>query len=153
DLAGSVRLVIVGGASLWSDYRGHLADLNPAIAEYAGAVASRRMPALLREAAMLIVPSRYEPGSIVTRQALASGLPVVLSDEVGPGEVLRGAHVRVHRAGDVDALEASVRSLLAEASQDRHALAASARADAESHFSPAVVVAQLIEILAACPAP
>jgi glycosyltransferase involved in cell wall biosynthesis len=148
DLAGSVRLLVVGGVSLWSDYSAHLAGLNPEVAEYGGSVPSAEIPQLLRVADMLLVPSRYEPGSLVTGEALASGLPVVLSDEVGPSEVVCGPHVRVHRAGDVADLEAAVRSLLAAVDEDRAALAASARADAEANFSPSAIVADLIATLA-----
>jgi glycosyltransferase involved in cell wall biosynthesis len=96
---------------------------------------------------MLIVPSRYEPGSIVTGEALASGLPVVLSDEVGPSEVVSGPHVRVHRAGDVDGLEAAVRSLLAAADGERQALADAARTDAARLFSVDALMEQLIGML------
>jgi glycosyltransferase involved in cell wall biosynthesis len=148
DLRGSLRLLVVGGATMWSDYRAHLDDLNPAIAEYVGPVPGSEMPDLLRAADVLLVPSRYEPGSIVTGEALASGLPVVLSDEVGPSEVVCGPHVRTHRAGDVDGLEAAVRSLLTAVRQDGQALAESARADAERYFSVATIVSQLVAIVA-----
>ena len=147
DLDGAVRLVVIGGATLWSDYRANLGELNPAIAEYRHAVPAEEMPELMRSGAMLLVPSRYEPGSIVTGEALACGLPVVLSDEVGPSEVIAGPHARVHLAGDVDDLETAVRSLL-DATERRGAeLRVSARADAETHFAIDTVVAQLIEIL------
>jgi glycosyltransferase involved in cell wall biosynthesis len=147
DLAGEVRLLVIGGVTMWSDYSAHLADLHPSVAEYAGSVSSADMPDLLRSAAMLLVPSRYEPGSIVTGEALASGLPVVMSDEVGPSEVVSGPHVRIHRAGEVDALETAVRSMLAAVDADRAALAAAARANAEAQFAPSTVTAQLIEMI------
>jgi glycosyltransferase involved in cell wall biosynthesis len=147
DLAGSVRLLVVGGPTLWSDYRAHLADLHPGVAEYVGSVPNSELPALMRSAAMLIVPSRYEPGSIVTAEAMASGLPVVVSDEVGAGEVAAGPHVRVHRAGDLDGLERAVRSLLDAVAADRASLAASARANAERHFSAAGITSELIEMI------
>jgi len=148
DLSGSVRLLVVGGTSLWSDYSAQLADLNSRVAEYLGSVSSNEMPALMQTAAMLLVPSRYEPGSIVTGEALASGLPVVLSDEVGPSEILDGPHVRIYRAGDVDGLEAGVRSMLVAVAEDRQGLADAARADAELHFSPRTIGSQLVDILA-----
>lgn len=153
DLAGKVKLVVVGGISLWSDYSAHLTDLNSEVAEYVGSVPSAKLPALMSSSAMLLVPSRYEPGSIVTGEALASGLPVVLSDEVGPSEILHGPHVRVYEAGDMDAFEAAVRSLLDAVERDRGALAKSARVDAEANFSPAAIVSQLIEMLAGAAAP
>lgn len=148
DLAGAVRLLVIGGTSLWSDYSRHMADLNDDVAEYVGSVASAEMPALMASSAMLLVPSRYEPGSIVTGEALAAGLPVVLSDEVGPSEILDGPHIRVYRAGDVGAFEAAVRAMLAAVAQDRQGLAVRARADAERHFSPHAIGSQLIDMLA-----
>jgi glycosyltransferase involved in cell wall biosynthesis len=148
DLSESVRLLVIGGATQWSDYRKHLERLNPRVAEYIGGVANEDLPVLLRSATMLLVPSRYEPGSIATAEALACGLPVVLSDEVGAGEVVEGPHVRFHRAGDVDGLEAAVRSLLAAAELDEATLRAAARANAEEQFAPSGVVAQLVEQLA-----
>jgi glycosyltransferase involved in cell wall biosynthesis len=147
DLSGSVRLLLVGGPTLWSDYTGHLQDLNRNVAEYLGGVPSEEMPALMQSAAMLIVPSRYEPGSIVTGEALACGLPVVLSNEVGPSEVVRGPHVRVYPAGDADGLEAAVRSLLAAVESDGPALRAAARANAETQFAPSAVMAELIAMI------
>jgi glycosyltransferase involved in cell wall biosynthesis len=147
DLSGSVRLLVVGSSTLWSDYRAHLADLNPAVAEYRGGVPTEEIPALLRSAAMLLVPSRYEPGSIVTGEALACGVPVVLSDEVGPGEVVAGPHVRIHRAGDADSLEAAVRSLLRALDDEEPALRAAARATAEEHFAASTIATQVTEMV------
>jgi glycosyltransferase involved in cell wall biosynthesis len=143
DLAGSVRLLVIGGVTQWSDYSKHLAGLNPAVATYLGGLPSDELPAVMRSAAMLLVPSPYEPGSIVTAEALACGLPVILSDEIGNGEVVSGPHVRVHRPGDVTGLEAAVRSMLAALDEDEARLRASARANAEAEFSPEVIVATL----------
>lgn len=148
DLSGSVRLLAIGGATMWSDYRAHLAELNPDVAEYVGHVPSDELPALLRSATMLLVPSWYEPGSIATGEALACGLPVVLSDEVGNAEVVSGPHVRTHRPGDLDGLEAAVRSLLEAVERDEPGLRASARANAEAAFAGGTVVAGLVEQLA-----
>jgi glycosyltransferase involved in cell wall biosynthesis len=147
DLAGDVRLLVIGGPTQWSDYRAHLSRLNPDVAEYVGPVTTEELPEMLRSATMLLVPSRYEPGSIVTAEALACGVPVVLSDEVGNGEVVAGPHVRFHRAGDVDGLEAAVRSLLAAIEDDEPALRAAARANAEAAFAPEVVIERLVAVL------
>jgi glycosyltransferase involved in cell wall biosynthesis len=148
DLADSVRLLVIGGPTQWSDYTPHLTRLNPAVAEYLGGVPSDRLPAMMRAATMLLVPSRYEPGSITTAEALACGLPVVLSEEVGAAEAVTGRHVRKHAAGDVDGLEAAVRSLLAAVELDEPGLRASARANAEEHFAAEKIVAQLVQKLA-----
>ena len=148
DLAGSVHLLVIGGPTQWSDYRAHLAGLHPAVAEYVGGVPSEELPALMRSASMLLVPSRYEPGSIVTAEALACGLPVVLSDEVGNAEAVAGPHVRIHRAGDVEGLESAVRDMLRAIDDDESALRAAARANAEREFAPREIVSQLTELIA-----
>jgi glycosyltransferase involved in cell wall biosynthesis len=148
DLSGSVRLLVIGGPTQWSDYRAHLSGLNPGVAEYVGGLPSDELPELMRHSSMLLVPSRYEPGSIVTAEALACGVPVVLSDEVGNAEAADGPHVRIHRAGDLDGLEEAVRSLLRALDEDEPGLRAAARANAEREFAPGVITAQLIELLA-----
>ena len=148
DLSGSVRLLVIGGATQWSDYRVHLDALNPDVAEYLGGLPSEELPRVMHAAAMLLVPSRYEPGSIVTAEALACGLPVVLRDEVGNAEAAAGPHVRIHRAGDLDGLEAAVRSLLRALDEDEPALRAAARANAEREFAPGAITDQLIGLIA-----
>ena len=152
DLAGSVRLRVVGGATLWSDYRGHLVKLNPRVGEYVGAVENGELPGLMQSADMLIVPSHYEPGSIAAVEALASGLPVVLSEEVGAGEAVVGPHVRFYRAGHVEGLEAAVRSLIAALDADHAAVRSSARANSEQ-FAPAIIARRLAEELEHAGAP
>ncbi len=147
DLAGGVELALVGGKTLWSDYRRHLEDLEPKVARYLGPQPPEDMPAVMRSADALLMPSHYEPGALVVGEALASGLPVVVSDCVGPAEVLNPRCCRVFRSGDLDGFEAEVRRLVGELRTDRDGLASLARAEAEQ-FAPAVVAERLREILA-----
>jgi glycosyltransferase involved in cell wall biosynthesis len=144
DLADSVRLLVIGGPTQWSDYTVHLTQLNPRIAEYVGRVPSAELPGLMRSAAILLVPSPYEPGSIATGEALACGLPVVLSTAIGNGEAVTGHHVAFHRPGDVDDLEQAVREMLGRLDADEAGLRASARANAEAVFAPPNVVETLV---------
>jgi glycosyltransferase involved in cell wall biosynthesis len=144
DLADSVRLLVIGGPTQWSDYTAHLRKLNARVAEYLGRVPSADLPGLMRAATLLLVPSPYEPGSIATGEALACGLPVVLSTEIGNGEAVSGEHVAFHRPGDVDGLESAVRQMLRRLEADEAALRASARANAEAVFAPTVVVETLV---------
>jgi glycosyltransferase involved in cell wall biosynthesis len=147
DLADSVRLLVIGGPTQWSDYRKHLQRLNPRVAKYLGHLSSRELPALMRSSAMLLVPSQYEPGSIATAEALACGLPVVLSTEVGNAEVVAGPHAASHRPGDVGGLELAVREMLARLDVGENDLRAGARANAEAAFAPSVVVGELTRLL------
>jgi glycosyltransferase involved in cell wall biosynthesis len=148
DLAGEVRIELAGGATMWSDYRRHLAELNPATATYLGELGGEAIAERYRAADVLLVPSRYEPGSLVVGEALACGLPVVVSDEVGPGEVLPSSCCRVFPSGDAAAFEAAVRQLVAEMREDPAPLRRAAREQACALFAPDVIGEQLHALLA-----
>jgi glycosyltransferase involved in cell wall biosynthesis len=152
DLAGQVSIRIVGDKSLWSDYRAHLDDLNPDLATYVGPLPGSEMPALFRDADILVVPSHYEPGSLVVGEALASGVPVVVSDAVGPAEVLDPRICRSFPAGDLDGFEAQVRNLLNDVRENWSELSELARSESEQ-FEPATVAGDLQRILAAASRP
>lgn len=148
DLAGQVRIDCVGGSSLFSDYTPLMADLNPAVARYLGHVPATEMPTLLRASHGCLQPSWYEPFALTVGEALASGLPVVVSDEVGAGERADPRLCRRHAAGDIDGLEREVRRLVADlrngwdpASRDV------ARAHAEEHFSRERFAMSLVGVL------
>jgi hypothetical protein len=71
----------------------------------------------------------------------------VLSDEVGNSEVVSGPHARFYSAGDVDGLEAAVRSLLAATEGEELGLRRAARENAEQEFAARAVVPKLVEIV------
>jgi glycosyltransferase involved in cell wall biosynthesis len=146
--ADKVQIMVVGGASMWSDYSAHLRDLNPAVAHYAGSLGSDAMPSLYQMVGAVLIPSHYEPGSLVAGEALASGLPIVASDEVGPAEVLDPVCCRVFPSGDIDAFETAVRTLLAELSDGgAPRIAEVARREAATTLSPERLGAVLYSIL------
>jgi glycosyltransferase involved in cell wall biosynthesis len=148
DLAGTVRLVIVGGHSLFSDYRPLLDDLNTDVATYLGPAPAVALRDLYARSDMLIQPSRYEPFALTVAEALASGLPVVASDEVGAAEQVDSRACRVYPAGDGDRLEAEVRRLIGEISDgERERLRSVARAEAERLFSIDDVASELLGVL------
>jgi glycosyltransferase involved in cell wall biosynthesis len=147
DLAGEVHLCIAGEGRWWSDYSALLKDLNPRTATAVGHLAPDAIVDRMQRASALIVPSRFEPGSIAAGEALACGLPVIASDEVGPSEILDPTCGRVFRDGDSASLEAATRSLLADIRTGEPAIRASARARAVEHLSTDVVVDQLEVLL------
>lgn len=147
DLSGRAHISLIGGATLWSDYSPLLAGLNPRIAEYRGELPHAEVDALLATAAGLLVPSRFEPGSIVTGEALGRGVPVIASTAVGPSDLLRGGAGRVFADGDLDGLEAATRDLLEAIAADRDQVAAQAREVAEEHLTGDVVAHELERIL------
>ncbi len=148
DLDGEVLIKVMAGGSLWSDYSAHLADLHPALARRCEGVSPGEMDAVYADADALLVPSHYEPGSLVVGEALAAGVPVIASDQVGPVEVLSERVCRVFADGDLDALEAQVRRLVAELrAGEGEALAAQARREVAEQFAPERMGSTVVAIL------
>jgi glycosyltransferase involved in cell wall biosynthesis len=114
DLAGRVEIICIGGHSLFSDYRGLLENLNPRTGSYVGELASSEVPGMYQGAHGVIQPSWYEPFGNTVAEALATGLPVVVSNEVGAGENAPPSVCRTHPIGDLDAMERAVRGLIAD---------------------------------------
>jgi len=145
DLRDEVEITVVGDAAQWSDYRALLDDANPRVLRYLGPRPPEELAALMRAGTALLAPSRYEPFGLTVSEALASGLPVIVSDVVGAGERVDPHCCREVPAGDVNALEGAVRRLLKDVSQagDRHLMAERCRAEATRLWSPDVVGARL----------
>lgn len=149
DCEAEVEIQVVGGPSLWSNYTPHLRKLNPQVARYLGSVAHEKMPQLYLGADALLLPSYYEPGALVVGEALSFGLPVVVSDEVGPSECLDHDCCRTFPVGNADAFESAVRLLAADLRKGQPELARSARTQAEEKFSTAKIGHELSAILRA----
>jgi glycosyltransferase involved in cell wall biosynthesis len=148
DLEGEVELIVIGGRTTWSDYRKLLDDLNPAIATYARSIPPDELARLYQKSAMVLQPSQYEPFALTVGEALASGTPVVASDEVGAVDGVDPRVCAVFPRGDIDAFERAVRTAIAAArSDDRAETAALARAEAQRLFAPATVAATLLDEL------
>jgi glycosyltransferase involved in cell wall biosynthesis len=148
DLDGEVRIQLVGDKTLWSDYRPLLADLNPAIATYVGRASQQRLAELYSLADALLQPAHYEPFAITVGEALAAGMRVIASDEVGAREGVCPDCCLTFPAGDADALEAQVRTLIHTVrSPDAQAPIPACRAEAERLFAPEVVAGRLLEAL------
>ncbi len=142
-----VRFRVVGGASLWSNYTGLLDDLPSEISEYVGRVPSSRVPAELAGSDVLLQASRYEPFALTVSEALAAGVPVVATSEVGATEHVDGSVATVTEPGDVEGMargiEATIRRLAAEPAETR----ARARAEARRLFAPEVICEQISDAL------
>lgn len=147
DLEGQVRLVVLGGPTMWSDYRPLLNELNPGIASYHGHQRGPEFLRLYQRAAAVLQPSQYEPFALTVGEALASGTPVVASDEVGAIDGIDPRVCSVFPHGDLDAFEAAVRELLGRVRTSKPELAVLARSEAERLFAPATIVQQLLREL------
>ena len=147
DLAGQVEIHLIGGSTQWSDYSGHLKDLNPNTAKYIKSMNRTEIAEAYSNADALLIPSLYEPGGIVVGEALSYGLCIVASDAIGSAEVLEGDIIREFSAGDMDGFEQTVRQLIQDLYTDRQSIRSAARAECKEHFDPEKIGRQLIEIL------
>lgn len=75
-------------------------------AEDLGFMQPAQLPRLMQNAGGFVLPSSYEPWGVVAQEAAASGLPLILSDEVGAGvHLLRdGLNGLKFPSGDAGAL-------------------------------------------------
>jgi glycosyltransferase involved in cell wall biosynthesis len=142
-----VHIKVIGGHSLWSDYRPLLRDLEPTNATYVGHVAGDNIPDELRHADMLIQASKYEPFGLTVAEALAAGVPVVATSEVGAIEgTTRLAAIAVP-IEDPISLGDAVQTMLERLGTDVHGVRRTAREDAQRLFSADVVCRQISEAL------
>ena len=142
-----VRIRIAGGPSLWSDYRALLAGLPAENAEYAGRIDASQIPAELAACDLLLQPSHYEPFALTVAEALAAGVPVVATSEVGAIEDVDRAVATEVRPGDIEGMASAIVAMLERLGEDRAGIAAVARAEAERLFAPDVVCAQISDAL------
>jgi len=148
DMAGQVSLDLIGADTLWSDYRPLLSDLNSTIARYHGPMTRTDLLKFLERSDLLIQPAKFEPFGLTVGEALAKGVPVVVTDEVGAGEGVDERCCTVVDACDVDALEEAVRGMLRRLSQGEGlAISRLARSEAERLFHPRLVAKRVLDVL------
>jgi glycosyltransferase involved in cell wall biosynthesis len=143
DRGIEAQIRVVGGPDLSSDYTKLLEDLPPRNAHYMGRIAPSEVPRQLAESDVLLQASKYEPFGLTVAEALAAGVPVVATDEVGAAEQIDPAVAAVVPAGDVEGLVAALLTTLQRLRADAPATRRLARAEAERRYAPAVVCAEI----------
>jgi colanic acid/amylovoran biosynthesis glycosyltransferase len=113
-----VRVTIVGDGPLRAQLEEQIVSLGASV-ELVGARSAAEIRALLDGAALLAAPcivaadGDRDTMPVVVKEALAMGVPVVASDEVGLPEVVRPEWGRLVPPGDAAALADAIRELLA----------------------------------------
>lgn len=145
DLEGRIR--IVGGPSLWSDYTKLLEDLPSANAEYVGPLGAAEIPGELARSDILLQASKYEPFGLTVAEALACGVPVVATSEVGAIESVDRTVAAEVAPGDVAAMAVAIVEMLDRVRADPHRISSTARSEAERLFAPELVCEQISQAL------
>ncbi len=127
--APSVRLILVGTGDAEAQLRELADSLQVANAvTFKGFVSREQMPPLYREADVFVLPSQQEGMSIALLEAMASGLPVIVTDTGGTAElVTQGQNGEIVPWGDVPALTRALHNLLITESERRQMGAESRR--------------------------
>lgn len=108
------------------------------------------IPAVYASAALVVVPSSYEPLGMSQIEALSLDIPVVVSDVGGIPETVRHQETGlIVRCGDVAAWTAAIDLALAT-SETMRSLARAGRADVLHRFGLQANLDQLINHIAAC---
>ena len=139
------RLVIAGNDE--GDYR---RALDRQVARYqvgdrvtfVGAVNQADKAALFARAQLLVMPSYSENFGNVAVEAIAAGLPVVTTPEVGVGTAIAAGGAGVVAGDTPEALAGAIRSLLTDA-QRRRDMSAAGRALAREQYAWPIVAAQM----------
>jgi glycosyltransferase involved in cell wall biosynthesis len=148
DRGAPVRFRIVGAGSLWSDYTPLLADLPPENSEYAGRVDADAIAGELERSDLLLQPSRYEPFALTVAEALAAGVSVVGTSEVGAIERVDSDVATAAPPADPEALADAVLRALERTRSEPSRMRALARSEAERLFAADVVCGQISAALA-----
>ena len=94
-----------------------------------------------------VFPSRYEPLGIVAMEAMACGIPVVVSDAGGWREVVKhGIHGLIVKADNVDSLRMAMEKMILYGSKKRGEMGANAKQMIEKEYSPRKIAEQMLNI-------
>ena len=144
-----VRIRVLGAPSLWSNYTKLLEDLPSENSEYAGSVPAEEIPVELARSDVLLQASKYEPFGLTVAEALAAGVPVVASSEVGAIEGVDRTVVAEVQPGDVAAMATAITSMLERARERPEEIESVARAEAVRLFATSRVCEQISDALEA----
>lgn len=145
--AGRMHLLIVGDGELRAAAQARAAALAPDVT-FAGFLNQTEVARAYVAADALVLPSDYgETWGLVVNEAMACGLPALVSDRVGchPDLVVPDRTGRVLPFGDVDVLAAALVALVAQP-ETAPAWGAAARAHVQ-RWSPANLVSGTLDAL------
>lgn len=139
----AVKLRVVGGPGLWSDYTRLLDDLPVENSEYLRRIPPAEIPSELAKTDILLQASKYEPFALTVAEALAAGVPVVASSAVGAIEEVNRSVVIEVAPGDAEGIAGAISEMLERVKAKPAAIRSTARAEAERLFSPELVCARI----------
>ena len=107
-------LVIVGEGEQRAELEARVAEAGCTTVRFAGFRNQSELPRFFDLASIFVLPSRHEPWGLVVNEAMAAGLPVIVSSDVGcaPDLVQNGVTGMVYPVGNIEALHRALEMLL-----------------------------------------
>ena len=139
-----LSVALVGSGALWSNYEPLMEALPTLRCEWRKSAPNREIIEEMGRSDVLLMPSSYEPGGIVVTEALASGMILAASEEVGAAEGLEPPIRWTYPARDVGAFKAAVHAAAQAVRQHRGELRQMARRCASDRFGGRAVAEKLL---------
>lgn len=113
--SGQPHLLIVGDGEQMPALRQRVAQSGNTLVRFAGFRNQSELPAIFAMSSVFVLPSRHEAWGLIVNEAMACGLPVIVSDEVGCATdlVQQEENGLIVPARDVSALTEALRTVLA----------------------------------------
>jgi glycosyltransferase involved in cell wall biosynthesis len=140
--AARFRVVLVGDGRLRADLEQRAADLG--VAQWTLFLGTRHdVPQILKALDICVMPSLWEGLSVAMLEAMAAGLPLVISDVSGVSQVVGNNEYGIKvPVGNVAELAHTI-GRLAESAEQRAALGTAARQRVHDRFSAQAMLADL----------
>lgn len=116
-----------------------------ALVEWAGFVSGEKKRALLRKADLLVVPSYYESFGVAAVEALAAGVPVIVSEAVGIAPDVSAAGAGLVVSSDVKNLADALQQLI-ENPEQRHQMGMNGQRLVREHYSVEAVARSMVKL-------
>ena len=115
------HLLVVGDGEQMPTLRDRVTAAGANLVRFAGFRNQTELPGIFSLSTVFVLPSQHEPWGLIVNEAMACGLPVIVSNEVGSAVdlVQDGANGFVVPARDVSALTEALRSVLAPGVAER----------------------------------
>ena len=141
----NVTLWVLGDGELAEPLKTMAGELLPGRVNWFGFTNQRAIPAALSAADLFILASDEETWGLVVNEAMACGLPAVVSDKVGCGaDLIRAGETgSIFPCGDIKALAACIQAMSNPESLSK--LKTSAAARVVEHYSARATADQLLQ--------
>lgn len=110
------QLSLIGSGETEAELRRLAAELPEGVVRFHGFMNQSRLPAAYAACDVFVLPSSDEPWGLAINEAMACGLPIVASEEIGAvADIVRdGVNGRTFRARDVAGLTDALREIVAD---------------------------------------